>query len=240
MLKLFLKVILMLLAVAGGRLAYEKALGLPFFALQEITLTGNSGLNIDSAAAVAGLERGKSIYHQNLNYAAANIMRQPGVIGCSVKRGHVSSIAIDIQVAEPALLVNCGDIRALSREGMVLPVTDDMPILPLVSGRGFANVQCYELLRNPDIAYALSIHDALLVSSPGLTSRLSEINFSPEECVNLYFSPAATVVLDKGGILNGIKRLSVLDKSGMMPDTAVLDLRFGPVMIESPVAKGAM
>jgi cell division septal protein FtsQ len=240
MLKYFVKLILLVLAVAAGRLSYDKVLGLPLFDLSEVVLIGNSGMSVDSILTIAGLERGKSIYKQDLKYAASNLMRQPGVIECSLDRGLLSSIAIEIKIAEPALLVNSGQLCALSREGLILPMSENVPVLPLVSGRRFSHVKNYVFLKEPDVAYALQVYDALMAASAGLTARLSEINFNSGDFISLYFSPAGTrVLLNKGDIEGGIKRLAALEKSGLMADTTVLDLRFGPVMIESAVNEGA-
>jgi cell division septal protein FtsQ len=240
MLKLFLKFVVLILAVAGGRLAYDKVLGLPLFDLRAVTVTGNSDIPVDSILAVTGLERGKSIYKQDLKYAASNLMRQPGVIECSVRRGNFSSIEVDIRVAEPALLVSSGELYALSREGLILPA-DDLPVLPLVSGRRFSQVGYFDRLQDPDVAYALGVYDALMALSPNLAARLSEINFGADQITRLYFSPAGTtVLLNKSDIADSIKRLAALERSGMMADTTVLDLRFGPVMIESQAGEGVL
>ena len=238
MLKIFLKLILLLLAVAGGRLAYDKGLDLPPFALQKVIVSGNWKISEASLLAISGLEKGKSAHKQDLKYAAVNIMRQPGVVECSIERKMLSTITIKVNVAEPALLVNNGQLNALSREGMILPMSAGMPILPLVSGHKFTYAKCYEHLNDPDIAYALQTYDELMAVSPGLCSRLSEISFGGLDAIRLYFSPAGTeVVLAKQDIENGIKRLAVLDESGMTQDTAVFDLRFGPVMIESSASE---
>jgi hypothetical protein len=161
-------------------------------------------------------------------------MKEPGVVSCSIKRGFFSTIEIEIDKAEPALLVNSGELQAISREGTILPMSASMPVLPLVSGRKFEYAQAFDHIQDPDIAYALETYDALIAASPNLCSRLSEINFGEDGALRLYFSPAGTeVLLDKSDIADGIKRLAALDQSGIAADTAIFDLRFGPVMIES-------
>jgi cell division septal protein FtsQ len=236
MLKIFAKLVVLLLAVAGGRLAYDKGLDLPPLVLKQVNVTGNWKVPPESIFAITGLEKGKSIYKQDLKFAAAQIMKEPGVVACSIKRGYFSTIDISITAAEPALLVSNGGLTALSREGMILPVNDQLPVLPLVSGRKFAMVNCFDRLRDPEIAYALEVYDALMATSPALFSRLSEINFGADDALRLYFSPAGTeVLLEKSDIADGIKRLAALEDSGLAGDTAVFDLRFGPVMIESAV-----
>lgn len=234
MLKIFLKLVIIIFAVGVGRLAYLKGLELPPFALKNVVVTGNWKVSPDSILAITGLEKGKSVYKQNLKYAASKLMHHPGVVQCSIKRGYLSTIEVNVTMAEPALLVNNGRLNAISREGMVLPMDSKLPVLPLVSGRHFAFAQCYEHLNDPDIAYALQTYDALMAQSPNLSSRLSEINFGDNDDLCLYFSPAGTeVLLDKSDIVNGIKRLAALADSGLVSDTATFDLRYGPVMIES-------
>ncbi len=239
MLKIFIKLVVLILAVAAGRFAYNKGLDLPLFALKNVVVTGNSKLSPASILAITELKEGKSLYRQNLQYAASRLMHQPGVVQCSIRRGFLSSIKVDVTVAEPALLVNNGSLNGLSREGMVLPLDKNMPILPLVSGRKFAYAQCYQHLKDPEIVYALETYDALMAISPNLSSRLSEINFGADDALRLYFSPVGTeVLLSKGDIENSIKRLAAMSDSGLVSDTAVFDLRFGPVMIET--AKGVL
>jgi cell division septal protein FtsQ len=241
MLKFFLKLVVLLFAVAGGRLAYDQALGLPPFALKQVKVTGNLIMPQDSLLSIAGLEKGKSIYKQDLKYAVSKIMSQPGVIECSVQRGLISDISIDVKVAEPALLVNSSGLKALSREGMILPMSAKMPILPLVSGKIFQTAVSYDRIKDPDIAYALEAYDALMAASPALCARLSEINFREDGALRLYFSPAGTeVLIDKSDIKNSIKRLSSFEDSGAVDDTTVFDMRFGPVMIESPNREGTL
>jgi hypothetical protein len=241
MLKIFLKLVVLLLAVAGGRFAYDKALGLPPFSLRNVKVTGNWTISQDSLLQIAGLEKGKSIYKQDLKYAASRIMSQAGVTECSIQRGLISDISIDVKTAEPALLINSGELKALSREGMVLPMNVKMPILPLVSGKKFKSVASFEQFKDPDIAYALETYDLLLATSPSLCARLSEINFREDGALRLYFSPAGTeVLLERSDINNSVKRLAALEESGIVDDTTVFDLRFGPVMIESSNRGGAL
>jgi cell division septal protein FtsQ len=241
MLKFFVKLVLLLLAVAVGRLAYVKGLDLPIFALNEVNVSGNWKVSQDSILAITGLERGKSVYKQDLKYAAARLMRQPGVVQCSLKRGNFSTVNVDVTMAEPALLVNSGNLNAISREGMILPMDSRLPVLPIISGRRFSAIHCYDHLNDPDIAYALETYDALMAVSPNLSSRLSEINFGDDDALRLYFSPAGTeVLLDKSDIQNGIQRLAAISDSGLVSDTAMFDLRFGPVMIESAIGGNAL
>jgi cell division septal protein FtsQ len=241
MLKFFVKLVVLLFAIAAGRLAYFKGLDLPIFALNKVTVSGNWKVSQDSILTITGLERGKSVYKQDLKFAASGLMRQPGVVQCALKRGYFSTIDINVTMAEPALLVNSGNLNALSREGMILPMDSKLPVLPLVSGRRFSAVRCYDHLKDPEIAYALETYDALMARSPNLSSRLSEINFGDDDALRLYFSPAGTeVLLDRSDIQNGIQRLAAIADSGLVSDTAVFDLRFGPVMIESAIGGSAL
>lgn len=236
MLKLLVKVIVLISAVAGGRMAYDEALDLPPFLLRRLEVTGNSGMSQDSLLRITGLEVGKSIYKQNLGYALSKIMKQPGVIGCTIERGVFSIIKADINVAEPALLVNSDELNALSREGIVLPLQAGLPVLPIVSGMKIAGVKRYERLKDPDIAYALETYDALMAASSDLSARLSEINFGRDGVMQLYFSPAGTrILIDKSDIRNCIERLAVLADSDMISDTTLLDLRFGPVTVATVI-----
>ncbi|HBZ01166.1 MAG TPA: hypothetical protein DEO84_07585, partial [candidate division Zixibacteria bacterium] len=82
MLKFFVKLVVLLFAIAAGRVAYFKGLDLPIFALKEVTVSGNWKVSQDSILTITGLERGKSVYKQDLKFAASGLMRQPGVVQC--------------------------------------------------------------------------------------------------------------------------------------------------------------
>ena len=241
MLKFLLKLVVLIMAMAVGRFAYEKAIALPHFALDKIELKGNCDIAPDSVRAVSGLEEGKSVYEQNLKYAVSKLSQQPGVIECSVERGFFSTIYVEIDVAEPALLINGDELYGLSREGIVLPFDKQIPVLPLVTGRRFSNARCFDRLKDPDIAYAVELYDALMAASQELCSRLSEINFTSEDIMNLFFSPGGTkVVVDKRDFYDAVKRVAVLDENGILKGDNTFDFRFGPVAVESSSHKGIL
>jgi cell division septal protein FtsQ len=234
MLKFLVKLVVLIMAMAVGRFAYEKAIALPQFALDKIELRGNSDISSDSVKAVSGLEEGKSVYEQNLKYAAYKISKQPGVIECLVERGFFSTVYVEISMAEPALLINGDELYCLSREGIVLPFDRKIPVLPLVTGRRFSSARCFDRLKDPDIAYAIGLYDALMAASPELCSRLSEINFTSEDIMNLLFSPGGTkVVVDKRDFYDAAKRVAVLNENGLLKGDRTFDFRFGPVAVES-------
>lgn len=241
MLKFLLKLVVLIAAMAVGRFAYERAIALPQFALDKIELKGNLDISPDSIRAVSGLEEGKSIYEQNLKYAASKLSQHPGVIECSVERGFFSTIYVEINVAEPALLINGDELYALSREGIVLPFDKQIPVLPLVTGRRFSSARCFDRLREPDIAYAIALYDALMAVSPELCGRLSEINFPSGDIMNLIFSPRGTVaVVDKRDFYDAVKRIAVLDETGILKSDKTFDFRFGPIAVESLSRKGIL
>ncbi len=241
MLKFLVKLVVLIIAIAVGRFSYEMAIALPQFALDKIELKGNWDIAPDSVRAVSGLEEGKSVYEQNLKYAASKLSQQPGVIECSVERGFFSTIYVEISVAEPVLLISGDELYCLSREGIVLPFDKKIPVLPVVTGRRFSDARCFDRLKDPDIAYAVELYDALMAASPELCSRLSEINFTSENIMNLFFSPAGTkVVVDKRDFYDAVKRVAVLDENDILKGNKTFDFRFGPVAVESISHKGIL
>lgn len=241
MLKIFLRLVVLLAAVAAGRYAYERFTVLPCFALERIELDGNREMSADSIGIMTGLEMGVSIYKQNLKYATSRLSRYPGVIRCSISRGLTSTIHIQIDSADPALLIKGDRLYSLSREGMVLPFDDDVPVLPLVTGRSFSKAACYDRLDDPDIAYAVELYDSLLRISADLAGRLSEINFTTGAAMNLYFSPDGTcVILDKRDFSEAVRRVAALNENGILQGRGSFDFRFGPVAVESSSAKGVL
>jgi hypothetical protein len=241
MLKFLLKLVVLIIAVAAGRFAYERAIALPQFALDNIELRGNLDMAPDSIWVVSGLERGKSVYEQNLKYAASRLSQEPGVTECFVERDFFSTIYVEINMAEPALLIRGDELYALSREGIVLPFDKQMPVLPLVTGRRFSRARCFDRLKDPDIAYAIALYDALMAVSPELCGRLSEINFASRDVMSLFFSPwGAEVVVDKRDFSNAVKRIALLDQNGILEKDKTFDFRFGPVAVESSSRKGIL
>jgi cell division septal protein FtsQ len=238
MLKILVKLVVLSAAVALGRFAYERMVALPYFALGKIELKGNLEIGEDSLETMTGLEMGGSIFKQNLEYATLRLSRSPGVIKCTVSRGLTSTISIDIDRAEPVLLIKGAGVYSVSREGIVLPFDDRVPVLPLITGRSFSRARCYDRLEDPDIAHAVELYDGLHAVSEDLSGRLSEINFSSGAIMNLYFSPQGTrVILDKRDFGDAINRLAVLQESGILEGERVFDLRFGQVAVESSSGK---
>ncbi len=239
--KFFVKLVLLIFAVAIGRFAYEKAVDLPLFALKEIELEGNSLLEPDSVLRISELEMGKSIYRQNIKYAADRISVQSGVIGCSVNRGFISSISIRIDSARPVLMINGDKPYGLSGEGMILPIERNTPDLPMVTGRKFSRVKCYETLNDPDIVYALELYRELLSISPEFCKRLSEINFGDDGTMKIVLAPGGTMaVINKRDIHDSARRICALDKNEILEESRIFDLRFGPVVVESSIKKGIL
>jgi hypothetical protein len=241
MLKKFLKLVVLIIAVGLGRFAYEKAIDLPIFVLEEIKIKTNGYFDPDSLVRISGLEKGKSIYRQDLKFAADMIARQNGVVSCAVDRGFISNVKVNINYAEPGLLINADRIYGLSKEGIVLPISQMTPDLPLVSGRRFKGASCYQRLKNPDIAYALDLYNSLNAHSPELCGLLSEINFGGKNLVMVYFSPDGTAaVLDKRYSEEDVYRLCALHKTGMLKGKRIFDLRFGDVVVESNIKRGTL
>jgi cell division septal protein FtsQ len=241
MLKFLVKLVLLILAVALGRYAYEKVIDLPIFELKKIDLRGNSAIAEDSISALCGFEPGRSIYRQNLNFALSKLSAHRGVAECSVERGYFSGIVIRIDMAEPALLIKGDSLYCLSREGIILPFDSSIPVLPLVTGKKFSGIRCYDRLNDPDVAYALELYGLLMAASPALCARLSEINFVSGSALRIYLSPEGTVaLLDKRDFADAVRRLAVLEENGILEGSRIFDFRFGPVAIESSFRKGTL
>jgi cell division septal protein FtsQ len=238
MLKILVKLVVLMAAVALGRFAYERVVNLPYFALEKIELDGEGGMTADSLQNVTGLEMGVSIYRQNLKYATSRLSRCQNIIGCSISRGLTSTIHVRIECPEPVLLIKGNRLYSVSREGVVLPFGDEVPVLPLVTGRSFSRARCYDRLDDPDIAYAVELYDALGDVSADLAGRLSEMNFTSGAIINLYFSPDGTrVILDKRDFKDAVNRVAVLHENGVLRGRSVFDFRFGQVAVESSSAK---
>jgi len=238
-LKIFVKLVLIIVAVALGRFGYEKVIDLPYFELDKIIIEGDCIIEKDSLVSLSGLDTTKSVYRQNIDFAVQMISDQPGIVDCEISRGFVSSVTIKVRSADPALCIIGDKDYGLSREGIVLPTSKSMPVLPFITGRRFSNIKCYDRLRTPDIAFALEIYEGLMSLSPELCARLSEINFGRGGDVNLYFSPKGTIVtINKRSIHDSIIRICSLDKEGYLFGRDTFDLRYGAIAIKSSATRG--
>ncbi|UCC80341.1 MAG: FtsQ-type POTRA domain-containing protein [Candidatus Zixiibacteriota bacterium] len=241
MLRFFVRLVLLIAAVAAGRFAFEKAANLQMFALKDVVISTNGYFDPDTLVVLSGLEKGKSIFKQDITFAADMISRQKGVVSCSVDRGILSDINVDVEFAEPSLLINANSVFGLSKEGIVLPVNELTPDLPLVTGRKFKGARRYEQIEDPDIAYALDLYNTLNSRSPELCKRLSEINFKEKKLIIIYLSPDGTaVVLNKCYSESDIYRLDTLMNSGILKGNRIFDLRFGDVIVESSKKRGTL
>lgn len=241
MLKFFLRLVVLIAAVAIGRFAFEKVANLQLFALKDVEISTNGYIDRDTLVVLSGLEKGKSIFKQDVKFAAEMISRQKGVVSCSVDRGILSNINVDVEFAEPSLLINANSVFGLSKEGIVLPVNELTPDLPLVTGRKFKGAGHYEQIKDPDIAYALDFYNALNTRSPELCKRLSEINFKKKNLIIIYLSPDGTaIVLNKRYSESDIYRLDTLRSSGILEGNKIFDLRFGDVIVESSMKRGTL
>lgn len=237
--KIFVKLVLIIIAVALGRFGYEKIIDLDYFNLDQVEIEGEYFIDKDSLVTLSGLDTTKSVYRQNINHAVQMISDLPGVVECDISRGFLSSMKIEIRSAEPALCIIGDKDYGLSREGIVLPVTKNMPVLPFITGRRFSKIKCYDRLRSPDIAFALEIYESLMAASPGLCARLSEINFGRGGNTNLYFSPDGTIItINKRSIQDSIFRICSLNKEGFLTGRDTIDLRYGAIAIKSSSSRG--
>jgi len=241
MLKFFLKLVLLMFAVAIGRFAYEKVIDFKIFELRKLEVRGNCGMSVDSIMTVAGLQQGKSIYRQNLNYAVKQISKLLDVTSCSIDRGLISSIDIEIETAEPALLLRGEKLYCVSREGIVLPFDENIPVLPIISGKRFSGVKLFDRLKDPDVVYALELYQNIMAVSPNLCARLSEINFGYDSQIRVYLSPGGIIaVLNKRHFEDAVRRLATLHENGLLEGKKIFDLRFGAVAVESSLKKGIL
>lgn len=240
-LRISVKLLILALAAGIGRFAYLKAVKLPMFQLEKIEINANNRVDPDSIINLSGLVKGKSTHDQDIAHAADMIARQNGVVSCAVDRGIFTNIDVDIKFAQPELLLSGDRIFGLSREGIILPVDNLDVDFPVVSGREFKYVKCYQHIQDPDIAYALKLYNILKKYSPTLCGTMSEISFKIKNSITVYFSPEGTaVVLDKCFNENDIYRLCALYEFGLLKGGRIFDLRFGDVIVESSQKKGTL
>lgn len=233
-------VIVVTLAIGGGRLAFMKITDLAWFRLGEIKVECPDNLAKDEVIKASMLKTGQSIFKQNLETAGAELLRLPGVEAATVSRRLPSSMAIDLAPEETVLFVKMDKIMGLTRALKLIKVETGDKILPVVTGiSGTARSNSNDRLK---LGYALVIQDELQSLSPNLAGRLAEIHCKNAAhkgnggLVELYFDPGGVrVLISLRNYKEALQRIVVLDNSGMLGNSGYFDMTAGPMVIKGGI-----
>ena len=233
-------VIIVTLAIAGGRLAFMKITDLAWFRLGEIKVACPDNLEKDEVIKASMLKTGQSIFKQNLETAGAELLHLPGVEAVTVSRKLPSSMAIDLAPEETVLFVKADKIMGLTRALKLIKVETGDRILPVVTGvSGMARSNSTDRLK---LGYALAIHDDLLSLSPNLAGRLAEIHCTKVTrggaagLIELYFDPGGVrVLISLRNYKEALQRIVVLDNAGMLGNSGYFDMTAGRMVIKGGI-----
>ena len=232
--------IIVSLAIAGGRLAFAKIADLPWFCLAEIKVVCPRQVEQGEVIKASRLRTGQSIFKQNLEMASAELLRLPGIEAVTVSRKLPSTVAIDLAPEETVLFVKTDKIMGLTRALKLTRVDSGDMILPVVTGvSGKAGSNNRDRLK---LCYALAMHDELLALSPNLASRLAEIHYvigyrdDEAGLVELYFDPGGVkVLISLRNYEATLKRIVLLDNSGMLGNSGFFDMTAGRMVIKGEI-----
>jgi cell division septal protein FtsQ len=226
--------IIVSIAVLAGRFAYYGLNELPWFHLNEVNIKDSDYLSHDEVLKASRLNVGESIFTQDIEIAAAELLELPGVEEIEINRQLPQSINIRLTTDRIALLAKTGKICGLTRTLKLIDNPDKDLILPIVTGlRESSRLSYNDRIR---LRYALNIYDDLQINSNSLAERLSEIHFVSSREMELYFNPGGLrVSMPLRNYTQCLKRMTIMDARGLLGNTGFVDMMSGRIIARSGV-----
>ena len=204
-------------AVSAGGATIDRALAAAGFAVNRITLEGQSHTSPNDVYAAVGLEQGQSIFSLDPGLARARLMNLPWVADAGVRRVFPGTVAVSLIEKLPfALWKHGNEVDVVERSGAVIAhnAPGDFGHLPLLIGEGA-----------PQAAAALV--DAISASR-AVSARLRVAERVAGRRWNLVLDgPVAVKLPEEGWVaqIGTLERMIVQD--GVLErDIEVIDLRF--------------
>jgi len=226
--------IIVALAVVGGRYAFVGISGLSWFRLAEVEISCPEHLTEKQVLEASRLKIGESIFDQQLDAAGDSLMNLPGVEAVDVRRKLPSKVIIDIYPEEVVLFVKTDKMYGLTKGLKLIDLKAMDHVLPVVTGLSTAKKYTYQNKLN--LCYALSLYEQLCSLSDNLTGRLSEIHFVDNSRVEMFFDPGgAKVLLPLRDSRAALSRLVVLDSRGILGNSGSFDMTAGKMVVRHGV-----
>lgn len=204
-------------------------------AVREISVKGNHYLSAEEVIALSGMEKGASLDLADVWKAEGLLRLHPALGGADIRRLGEGRYLIDVRERKCSAIVRMG--------GRLFEIDDDLHVLSLrprcgalivIEGNFILNDMTFSDRRLSEIMEGLKKLSAL---TPGLSSRISEIDMRRSESITIYAVNRKTKVelspiLDQENIYRLYAALSYLEKEGV---TGSVDLRGpDPVIVPRP------
>jgi len=104
-----------------------------------ITVDGARSLSKNALTKLSGVEVSAPLYGIDLGKVQRRIMADPLLKGVKLNREYPGSLVIEVSEREPVAALNCGQMRFVDEEGVVLPYLDgdrklDLPVIIGIDG----------------------------------------------------------------------------------------------------------
>jgi cell division septal protein FtsQ len=226
--------IIIAFAVAAGRVAYLQAANLKWFKLADVEISCPEHLSEDQVLKASALRVGESIFRQNFELAGERLIALPGVEVIEVQRVLPSKVKIDVYPEKVVLLVKTHKLFGLTRGLKLIELKQMDQVLPVVTGLG--NTHKSDYTDKIKLGYALSIYTRLNALSENLAGRLSEIHFTGDDNVDMYFDPGGVkVVVPLRDYQQALARMVIIDNKGLLGNSGSFDMTAGKMVVKDGV-----
>lgn len=172
--------------------------------VERIVLEGARTVSAKEVFAAMHVPESAPMFSVDLSEILERVLSQPIVRSAEVSRQFPDKLDIHILEREPVASINCGALRYVDADGVVLP---DVGLLqkfdlPLISGiGGLQNMQAGKVVLNKEIFAALEICQTAQSLDTAISRMISEINMNSGGDIILYsVDGGVPIVLGRGGI----------------------------------------
>ncbi len=229
--------VLMLLLGLGGWISYpyfrEWLSQQSYFNITGITFSGLERVSESEISALLPPLKGKNLFSLDMPWLEKQLEQHSWVEKADLHRHLPAGLLIEIHERQPVALVNCGDLWAIDRSGVILPLEGergeiDLPIINAGIGpelkAGVATSDLRVLVLLPQIA-------ALQKRLPEIWGAISEVSWDEKGQIEIYvFRNSARVLLGEKPtwqqMLNFYTFLIYQGRRSGIEDITFVDLRF--------------
>ena len=146
-----------------------------------INVAGTRSLSKNALAKLSGVEMSAPLYDLDLAKVKRRIMAEPLLKDVQLNREYPGSLVIEVSEREPMAALNCGQMRFVDAEGVVLPYLDgDRKLdLPLIIGiDGIQSEKVGKPIINKELFAALDIIRQAQLLDSTIYHMISEIDMN--------------------------------------------------------------
>jgi len=196
-------VLVILLLLACATCGYFFSIS-PFFAVEQVLVSGNQQLDAERLRALSGIEAGQNIFAVDVAGAERWILMAPLVKTAQVERSLPRTVKITVTERQPVAVIATGlAFVQIDDSGLVLrrlPELDNLS-LPILSGvSGFApGIMPGSRIEGKDMGVALTVLNSLPEQA---FSMITEIDVTDDQKIRLYTTGGIEVRVGDSGNMN--------------------------------------